>query len=149
MSHIGYHTNWETLRLQGEFPILGFSAKSPYYHHGLFQNISKVGVINCRILVLKIAISTVVSEQWKLRDCDYRGRFRLRFHALIDVYPAAATFLAENEFMNWFSVFSCVYRTLCPAMSCLLWACGIGYPIAFLLFHCFDKILSSVENTIG
>jgi len=138
MSHIGYHTNWETLRLQGEFPILGFSAKSPYYHHGLFQNISKVGVINCRILVLKIAISTVVSEQWKLRDCDYRGRFRLRFHALIDVYPAAATFLAENEFMNWFSVFSCVYRTFVP--RCL----ASSEPVASvtpLLFSCFTVLI--------
>ena len=38
-------------------------------------------------LVLKLTISNVVSEKRKLDDCDcdYLGRFLLRFYALMDV----------------------------------------------------------------
>jgi len=39
-------------------------------------------------LVPKITISNFVSENRKLDDCDYLGRFLLRFHALIDLYLA-------------------------------------------------------------
>ena len=40
------------------------------------------------VLVLKITTSNVVSEKRKLDDNNYLGQFLLRFHALIDVYPA-------------------------------------------------------------
>jgi len=45
-------------------------------------------LLNIKVLILKITISNVVSEKRKLNDCDYLGRFLLRFRALIDVYSA-------------------------------------------------------------
>jgi len=51
---------------------------------------------------------------------DYLGRFLLRFHALVDLYRL--TFFAENQFLNWFNVFSCAHCTLCPsAFPPVLW----------------------------
>jgi len=60
------------------------------------QQISTIEyVCNTKRLPPCITISNVVSEKWKL------GRFLLRFHALVDVYPADFLgFLAKNQFLD-------------------------------------------------
>jgi len=77
------------------------------------------------------------------------------------------TFLAENKFLNWFSVVSCAHRTFCPLSRCLAsfpLSCGTECVIilarrspsfvgklsseSFFCLSVLIKILSSVESTI-
>ena len=113
--------------------------------------------------VIRPNYSNAMSEKPKLHECDYLGGFILRFHALID-----SIFLIDNEFLNWFNIFSLLAVGLYALSH---WACTFDFPylisqaaqspgfvskfsnkfpcpVAFLCLSALIKILSLVESTM-